>query len=207
LRRTHPGLTILDASAAQLAKAGAAGVIAQPLGLGTAPALVCPVNNADADAETARTGAAAVGSHWSVLAFDRGAWAWRHFDSAGRSNEGAARELAAALGPWLMGGGGGEEGKKAPPAFTGTSPAAPRQANSHDCGVHACLTARALAGVLGRGGGDSGGVWERADAAVAAASTPAAAAAARPALAGCIAAAVDAREAAHEPGWVPPGLP
>ena len=212
LRRLHPGtITILDAAAAHLARSdgGGAAAIAQPLQLATTPSILIPLN--DADPRTPRPpNGAAVGSHWSLLAFHRPSWSWRHFDSApgggggGGGSAAAAQGLVRALGPWLGGGGGGD----APPLCTG--PPAPAQANGSDCGLHACLSARAVAGVLSGGGGANGDgdLWPAADAAVAAAATPAAAAAASGVLKECIEAAVEAgRAAAQEARWVPPGLP
>lgn len=210
VRRLH-SVTIMDASAAHLVRAGAAGAVAGPLGLATAHALIIPLNNADPAAPPPPPGSAPAGSHWSVLAFHRQSWSWRHYDSCAGAgglagNAAAAAGLAAELGPWQ-----GCQGGAVVPRLT-TSPAAPRQANGSDCGLHACLTVRALAGVLGGssgrgGGGGSGEVWVAADAAVAAAATPAAAAAARAGLRACIAAAEAAGPAAREGGWVPPGLP
>jgi hypothetical protein len=210
LRRLHPRLTILDAAAAHLARCGGAAAIAGPLGLGAAASILIPLNNADPGAAPPADGATAVGSHWSLLAFHRGSW--RHFDSApgAGGNEAAARGLVRELTPWAGGadGSAAAAAAAAAPRYTGPSPAAPAQANGADCGLHACLAARAVAGVL-LGGGEDGAAadWCAADAAVAAAATHAAAAAARRALRQCVEATVGAGAAAREAGWVPPGLP
>ena len=202
VRRLHRGpppatFVILDAAAAHLARSGAAAAIAGPLNLATAPALIIPLNNADPAGPPPADGGA-VGSHWSVLAFDRASWSFRHYDSAtGEGNAAAAAGLVEALGRWL-----GGEGRSPPPLTT--SPSTPRQANGSDCGLHACLAVRILAGVFsGDGGGED--VWSAADGAVAAAATPGAAAAARAGLRRGIEAAVAAGEDAQG-DWVPPGF-
>lgn len=204
LRRLFKGkhIVILDAAAAHLARAGGAAAIAQGLGnLDTADVLLAPINDAPLDGAAPPPGAAAAGSHWSLVAFDRRAWAWTHYDSSPDSaNEGEARELADQLRPHMGRSPGGPGGGTPPgPAFC--EGAAPKQANGSDCGLHALLSARAVAGALLSG--------SDARAAVSDASTPAAAAAARGALRACIEAAVAAGEVANDGAWVPPppGLP
>lgn len=109
-------------------------VISTPLRLSSRELILCPVS------DNSRPDEAYGGTHWALLAFWKNRRLFKLFDSlgAGRSSCAAnAQKIARALavscslpaGPQLV-----EDGK------------APRQANSHDCALHALLAAEALAG-------------------------------------------------------------
>lgn len=98
------------------------------------------------------------GSHWSLLAFDRAARTFRHFDSAGASNLGQAQHLARKLTPFVVpsaapapvGGTGAVAAAGAGSAHPGpplpvTSERCARQGNGYDCGVFMLLFMDALA--------------------------------------------------------------
>lgn len=81
------------------------------------------------------------GAHWSLLAVDRDAGRFLHFDSAGGANDGVARNLAGRLSPHV--------GCAMPVARA----QCPQQTNSFDCGVYAVTFARELARSWAEGNG------------------------------------------------------
>ena len=111
-------------------------VVATPLGLASRELVLCPVS------DNSRPEQAYGGTHWALLAFWRERKLFKLFDSAASTSASSpcaanAQTIARALavscnlpdGPQIV-----EDGR------------APRQTNSHDCALHALLTAEALAG-------------------------------------------------------------
>jgi hypothetical protein len=113
--------------------AGDLAALAAALRLPAAAAVLLPVSDA-ADASEA-----AAGSHWTLLAWARGA-GFAHFDSCGRGaaspNGAAAAHLAAVLAPLLGAGAAGAAVAQA---------RCPAQRNAFDCGVHVAWAMEALA--------------------------------------------------------------
>ena len=109
-------------------------VVATPLRLASRELVLCPVS------DNSRPEQAYGGTHWALLAFWRERKLFKLFDSQSAASspcaanaQTIARALAVSCnlpdGPQIV-----EDGR------------APRQVNSHDCALHALLTAEALAG-------------------------------------------------------------
>lgn len=104
------------------------------LGLAQAATVFLPLNDSDPE----ENASANRGSHWTLLAYDRAADRWTHYDSWGSSAEvpAHARQLARALRDVV--GAGRADGAI-------TAGLCPPQGNSSDCGVHVAVNIERLA--------------------------------------------------------------